>query len=137
MQARLTHSPLYSGPALPRRLMSPNQWSKNTFQSINWEVPGKALDTVENSAQMCITKFAHEHLPTRRHMHRIGQSETDKCPLCLHIVERNILAHSTQLPKTDRLWPGTLSSARTSSHLLTETLRIKIKPNPISPSSNI
>ena len=67
--------------------MARNNWTLQTFQSINWDVPGKALETLEHSAQIFIVKFAHEHLPTRRHMHRIKRAETDKCPACLHIVE--------------------------------------------------
>jgi hypothetical protein len=76
-----------SSPRLCQRLMTRNAWTPNTFRSINWLVPGKALDTLEHSAQIFIVKLAHDHLPTRRHMRRIGRAESDKCPACLHIVE--------------------------------------------------
>lgn len=82
---RLRQAP--SSPALCKRLMTRNNWTRSTFQSINWEVPGKALDTLEKSAQTFILKLAQYHLPTHRHMQKIGQAKTDKCPACLHITE--------------------------------------------------
>jgi hypothetical protein len=42
---------------------------------------------MEHNTQIFITKFAHEHLPTRKHMKRIGEAETDKCPACQHTIE--------------------------------------------------
>jgi hypothetical protein len=42
---------------------------------------------MENSQKIFIIKFAHEHLPTRKHMKRIGEAESDKCPSCLECVE--------------------------------------------------
>jgi hypothetical protein len=66
--------------------MDRNAWNPNTFRSINWEVPGKTLNTLENSAQIFIVKFAHDHTPTRRHMHRIGRAESDKCQTHWHIL---------------------------------------------------
>ena len=76
-----------NSPRLRKRLMNRNGWNYNTFRTINWDVPGKTLNTMENSAQIFIVKFAHDHLPTRRHMRRTGRAESDKCPACLHIVE--------------------------------------------------
>ena len=38
-----------SSPRLCKKLMERNNWSQHTFDSINWEVPGKALTTLENS----------------------------------------------------------------------------------------
>ena len=67
--------------------MLQNNWSERTFKEINWAVPGKALQTLEHSARVFIIKFAHEHLPTRKHMMRIGEAETDQCPSCQHVVE--------------------------------------------------
>jgi hypothetical protein len=67
--------------------MAKNEWSLNTFRSINWDVPGNALQTLENSARIFIVKFAHDHLPTRRHMHWIKKASTDKCPACMHITK--------------------------------------------------
>jgi hypothetical protein len=76
-----------SSPNLRNRMQIRNSWNAQTFQSINWEAPSKALDTLEHSTQIFITKFAHEHLPTRKHMKRIGEAESDKCPACLHTIE--------------------------------------------------
>jgi hypothetical protein len=76
-----------SSPNLRNRMQLRNSWSAQTFQSINWEAPSKALNTLEHNTQICITKFAHEHLPTRKHMKRIGEAESDKCPACLHTIE--------------------------------------------------
>ena len=76
-----------TSPQICKILQSRNGWNLNTFRLINWDVPGKALDALENSAHIFIVKFAHDHLPTRRHMHRTGRAESDKCPVCLHIVE--------------------------------------------------
>jgi hypothetical protein len=78
-----------NSPRICQRLMLRNNWNDNTFRSINWDAPGKALNTLENSAKIFIIKFAHDHLPTRRHMQRIGRAESDKCPACLHIVEND------------------------------------------------
>jgi hypothetical protein len=74
-------------PNLEQRLQLHNNWMKQTFQSINWDIPGKALLTLENSPKIFIIKFAHEHLPTQKHMQRIGKAESDKCPSCLQCVE--------------------------------------------------
>jgi hypothetical protein len=82
---RLRHAA--NSPRLCQHLMAKNDWSLNTFRSINWDVPGNALHTLENSARIFIIKFAHDHLPTRRHMHRIKQAPHDKCPACMHITE--------------------------------------------------
>jgi hypothetical protein len=76
-----------SGPPLRERIIIRNHWTAETFTSINWEAPGKALDTLEHSTQIVIIKFAHGHLPTRKHMLRIGEAETDKCPACIHNME--------------------------------------------------
>jgi hypothetical protein len=104
-----------NGPALRQRIMLRNQWTYNTFRSINWEVPNSALDTMENSAQIFIIKFAHDHLPTRRHMHRIGKAETDKCPACQHIIETDW--HILSCPRRS-LWRESLIKQ------LKETLRM-------------
>jgi hypothetical protein len=69
-----------NSPRLCQHLMAKNDWSLNTFRSINWDVPGNALHTLEHSARIFIVKFAHDHLPTRRHMHRIKKASHDKCP---------------------------------------------------------
>jgi hypothetical protein len=76
-----------SGPNIERQLKLRNNWTHSTFQSINSKVPGKALTTMENSQKVFVIKFAHGHLPTRRHMNRIGEAESDKCPSCLQCVE--------------------------------------------------
>jgi hypothetical protein len=76
-----------SSPDLRKRMILRYKWNNQIFQSINWEVPDKALSTLEHSPQIFITKFAHEHLPTRKHMKRLGEAETDKCPACLQTTE--------------------------------------------------
>jgi hypothetical protein len=76
-----------NSPRICKRLMARNAWNIQTFRSINWDAPEKALATMENSSQIFIVKFAHAHLPTRRHMYRMKRAETDKCPACNHIVE--------------------------------------------------
>jgi hypothetical protein len=85
--------------------MARNNWTLQTFRSINREVPGKALETLEHSAQTFIVKFAHKHLPTCRHMHRIKRAETDKCPACIHIVETDW--HILSCPRRS-LWRAAL-----------------------------
>jgi hypothetical protein len=82
---RLRHAA--NSPRLCKHLMAKNDRSLNTFRSINWDVPGNALHTLENSARIFIVKFAHDHLPARRHMHRIKKASHDKCPACMHITE--------------------------------------------------
>ena len=59
---------------------------------------GKALDTLENSAKIFIVKFAHDLLPTHRHMHRIRRAAHDKCPACIHLTETDwyILSYPTR-----------------------------------------
>jgi hypothetical protein len=39
-------------------------WSLNASFFINWDIPEKALETLENSAQVFNIKFAHDHLTT-------------------------------------------------------------------------
>ena len=46
-----------SSPQLCNKLMERNNWSSHTFESINWEVPGKALDTLENSAKSSLSNL--------------------------------------------------------------------------------
>jgi hypothetical protein len=76
-----------SSPNIRNRLKLRNQWTKQTFQFINWDAPGKALRTLEHGTQRFIIKFAHTHLPTRQHMRQIGEAKSDKCPACLHTIE--------------------------------------------------
>jgi hypothetical protein len=76
-----------SSPNLRNRIIIRNNWTEQIFQSIHWEAPGKAIAMLEHSTQIFVTKFAHEHLPTRKHMKRIGEAESDKCPSCLHTIE--------------------------------------------------
>jgi hypothetical protein len=94
--------------------MARDQWIDHPFRSINWEVPSKALDNLESSAQIFIIKFAHGRLPTRRHM-CLGEVETDKCPACLHIAETDW--HILSWPLRP-VWRTSLIAT------LTETLRI-------------
>jgi hypothetical protein len=69
--------------------------------SMHWDVPVKALDTLGNSAQIFIIKFAHDHLPTHRHMQRMNRPGrvTDKCPACQHIVVVETDWHILSCPK--------------------------------------
>jgi hypothetical protein len=77
-----------SSPNLHNHIILRNHWTVEIFQSINWEALGKkALATLEHITQIFITKFAHEHLPTRKHMKRIGEAESDKCLACLYTIE--------------------------------------------------
>jgi hypothetical protein len=76
-----------NSPRICQHLMATNDWTYATFRSMNWEAPGKAMNTLENSVKIFIVKFAHDLLPTRRHMHRIKKSATATCPSCLHITE--------------------------------------------------
>jgi hypothetical protein len=85
-----------------------NNWSLNTFCSINWGIPEKALETPENSAQIFIIKFAHNHLSAGRHMHRIKWAKTDECPACDHIVKTD--RHVLSCPKRP-LWHAELLRA--------------------------
>jgi hypothetical protein len=104
-----------SSPNIRQRLILRNNWSPNTFDSINWEVPGKARATLEHNPQIFITKFAHEHLPTCQHMKRIGKAESDLCPSCLTSVET--LWHILSCPNRHE-WCTTLLDE------LSETMRI-------------
>jgi hypothetical protein len=76
-----------SSPDLQNRMITRNNWSTQIFKSIHWDAPGKALMTLEHSTQIFLTKFVHEHLPTRKHMKKIGETDSDKCPSCLHTQE--------------------------------------------------
>jgi hypothetical protein len=58
-----------NSPQICQHLMARNDWTCATFRSINWEAPGKAMNTLENSVKTFIVKFAHDLLPTCRHMH--------------------------------------------------------------------
>jgi hypothetical protein len=76
-----------SSPDLHNRMITRNNWSAQIFKSMHWDAPGKALMTLEHSTQIFLTKFVHEHLPTRKHMKKIGETDSDKCPSCLHTTE--------------------------------------------------
>jgi hypothetical protein len=76
-----------NSPRICQHLMARNDWTYATLRSINWEAPGKAMNTLENSVKTFIVKFAHDLLPTRRHMHPIKKSATATYPSCLHITE--------------------------------------------------
>jgi hypothetical protein len=78
-----------------KQLAAPEHARDNTFCSINWENPVKALETLEKIAEILfIIKFAHcHHLSARRHMCRIKHAETNKCPPPASTLS-NQLAHS-------------------------------------------
>jgi hypothetical protein len=48
---------------MQKRLMDRNAWNPNAFGSMNWNVPGKAPNTLENSAQIFVVKFPHDRIP--------------------------------------------------------------------------
>ena len=119
--------------------MERNNWSRHTFRSINWDVPGKALDILENSARIFIVKFALcHHLPTHRHMHRTKQHCKRQMP-SLHPSYRNRLASSklpqlvtlaqraTWNPRGDSDHPS--HSTRLSSHLAPRNLGSPCQPS--------
>jgi hypothetical protein len=76
-----------SSPALEEHIMLKNGWNDWIFNSIDWDVQAKALNTLEYTQELFVTKLAHDLLPTRRHMHRIGKAESDLCPSCLETIE--------------------------------------------------
>jgi hypothetical protein len=72
-------------PRTCKRLIARNDWSLDAFCSINWDIPVKALETLENSAQVFIIKFAHDCLSARRRMCRIKCAKpTNAAHLCPH-----------------------------------------------------
>jgi hypothetical protein len=81
--------------------MARNDRSLNTFCSINWNIPVKALETLENSAQIFIIKFVHDHLSAHGRMRGTKRAETDKCPACVDIVKTDW--HVLSCPKRS-LW---------------------------------
>jgi hypothetical protein len=89
-------------PQIVKRLMTRNACNIQTFGSIDWDTSGKALATMENSAQIFIVKFAHNHLPIHRHMYRMKRAETDKCPACNHIVKTDW--HILSCPRCSIWW---------------------------------
>ena len=76
-----------SSPALEKHIMLKNGWNDWIFNSIDWDAQAKALGTLEYTQELFVTKWAHNLLPTRRHMKRIGQAESDLCPSCLETEE--------------------------------------------------
>ena len=90
--------------AASSQLPCKNQMDRNTFRSINWDVRGKALGTLENSANIFIVRFSHGHLPTWRHMHRTKRAVNDICPACIHIAKTEW--HTLSCP-SESLWWGT------------------------------
>jgi hypothetical protein len=76
-----------SSPALAQRIMTANGWNTWILNSIAWDSQSKALGTLEHTQEIFVTKWAHNLLPIRRHMKRIGQAESDLCPSYLSIIE--------------------------------------------------
>ena len=76
-----------SSPALQEHIMLKNGWNDWIFHSIDWNAQAKALNTLEYNQELFVTKWAHNLLPTRRHMERIGKAESDLCPSCLETIE--------------------------------------------------
>jgi len=67
--------------------MTKNGWNDWIFHSIDWDVQAKALSTLQYNQELFVTKWAHNLLPTRRHMTRLGKAESDLCPSCLATIE--------------------------------------------------
>jgi hypothetical protein len=76
-----------SSPALAQHIMTANGWNAWILNSIAWDSQSKALGTLEHTQEIFVTKWAHNLLPTQRHMKRIGQAESDLCPSCLATIE--------------------------------------------------
>jgi hypothetical protein len=76
-----------SSPALEKHLIAKNGWNDWIFHSIDWDTQAAALNTLQYSQELFVTKWAHNILPTRRHMKRMGKAESDLCPSCLDTVE--------------------------------------------------
>jgi hypothetical protein len=76
-----------SSPALEQHIMAKNGWNDWIFNSIDWDSQAKALSTLEYTQELFVIKWAHNLLPTRRHMKRIGQAESELCPSCLATIE--------------------------------------------------
>jgi hypothetical protein len=77
-----------------------HNWTDHTFRSINWKVHGKAPNALEKSTALdFIIKFAHDHLPTRRHMHRIKKAETDKCRLASYTLSKQSGTYILSCPR--------------------------------------
>jgi hypothetical protein len=67
--------------------MNKNGWKDWMFNSVEWDSQGKALGMLENNQDVFVIKWAHNLLPTRKHMKRIGQAKVDLCPSCLETTE--------------------------------------------------
>jgi hypothetical protein len=76
-----------SSPAIEQHIMSKNGWNNGVFRSIDWGSQSTALNTLEYTQELFAIKWAHNLLPTRRHMKRIGQAESDLCPSCFATIE--------------------------------------------------
>ena len=76
-----------SSPKLKEYIMTKNGWNDWIFHSIDWDAQAKALNTLQYTQELFVTKWAHNLLPTRRHMQRIGKAESDLCPSCLETIE--------------------------------------------------
>jgi hypothetical protein len=108
-----------SSPRTCQKLMARNDWSLNTFRSMNCDIPEKALETLENGAQVFIIKFAHDHLSACRHMHWIKRAETDKGPACEHVVEtdwHSVLGCPKCSPWREELLPTLLGDTLANNH---------------------
>jgi hypothetical protein len=76
-----------SSPALENHIMSTHGWNDWIFNSTDWGAQEKALNTLEHTQELFVTKWAHNLLLTRRHMRRMGRAESDLCPSCLATIE--------------------------------------------------
>jgi hypothetical protein len=66
------------------------QWTKQTFDSINWEVQHKVLKSFTPADQTRIVKFIHGWLPTQKRLHMEGEASSPRCPLCKDLLEDNL-----------------------------------------------
>jgi hypothetical protein len=87
-------------PALEKHIMTTNVWNKRILRSIDWDTQAKALSTLKYTQELFAIKWAHNLLPTRRHMQRIGKAESDLCPSCLQTIKTapHIFTCPQQLP---------------------------------------
>jgi hypothetical protein len=65
-------------------------WTKQIFDSIQWETQLKVLRSLTPADQTRIVKFIHGWLPTQKRLHMDGSARIPRCLLCTELVKDNI-----------------------------------------------
>jgi hypothetical protein len=83
-------------PALQAYILRRNDWTRETWDSIEWDSHTRALSKLSWAKRNTITKFLHKWLPTAHNMRKRSANNSRKCQQCPHDDETD--DHVCQCP---------------------------------------